>query len=119
MQPRWTRTQQGNWQTKIAALRAIEQRKVYIFFSFFDGAWLKTKTNYKAHENTSRVTWNLIPLDERLVPDLPRGRGRLIGRDLDVGEEDSEQTIVTLQSLHHSSVGYQHMRTQVDLAKKA
>jgi hypothetical protein len=26
--------------------------------------------------------------------------------------------IVTLQSLHHGSVGYQHVRTQVDLAKK-
>jgi hypothetical protein len=28
--------------------------------------------------------------DERLVPDLPRGRGRSIDRDLDVGEEGSE-----------------------------
>jgi hypothetical protein len=46
-----------------------------------------------------------------LVPDLLRGRGRSIGRDLDVGEEGSEQTIVTLQSLHHGSVGYQHTRT--------
>jgi hypothetical protein len=31
-----------------------------------------------------------------LVLDLPRGRGRSIGGDLDVGEEGSEQTIVTL-----------------------
>jgi hypothetical protein len=45
-------------------------------------------------------------LDERLVPDLSRGRGRSIVGDLDVGEEGSEQTIVTLQSLHHGSVGY-------------
>jgi hypothetical protein len=60
----------------------------------------------------------MIPLDERLVPDLPRGRGRLIGGDLDIGEEGSEQTIVTLQSLHHDSVGYQHARTRVGLAKK-
>jgi hypothetical protein len=51
------------------------------------------------------------PLVMRLVPNLPRGRGRSIGGDLDVGEEGSEQTIVTLQSLHHSSVGYQHVRT--------
>jgi hypothetical protein len=49
--------------------------------------------------------------DERLVPDLPSDRGRSIGGDLDVGEEGSEQTIVTLQSLHHGSVGYQHART--------
>jgi hypothetical protein len=48
--------------------------------------------------------------DERLVPDLPLGRGKSIGGDLDVGEEVSEQIIVTLQSLHHGSVGYQHMR---------
>jgi hypothetical protein len=57
--------------------------------------------------------------DERLVLDLPRGRGRLIGGDLDVGEEGSEQTIVTLQSLHYGFVGYQHIHTRVDLAKKA
>jgi hypothetical protein len=42
--------------------------------------------------------------DERLVSDPLRGRGRSIGGDLNVGEEGSEQTIVTLQSLHHSSV---------------
>jgi hypothetical protein len=49
--------------------------------------------------------------DERLVPDLPRGRDRLTGGDFDVGEEGFEQMIVTLQSLHHGSVGYQHERT--------
>jgi hypothetical protein len=57
--------------------------------------------------------------DERLVSDLPRGRGRPIGGDLDVGEEASEQTIVTLQSLHHGYVGYQHTHTRVGLTKKA
>jgi hypothetical protein len=31
-----------------------------------------------------------------------------IGGDLNVGEEGSEQTIITLQSQHHGSVGYQH-----------
>jgi hypothetical protein len=50
-------------------------------------------------------------IDEGLVPDLLRGRGRLVGGDLDIGEEGSEHTIVTLQSLHHGSVGYQHART--------
>jgi hypothetical protein len=54
-----------------------------------------------------------------VVPDLLRGRGKLIGQDLDVDEEGSEQMIVTLQSPHHGSVGYQHVRTRVDLAKKA
>jgi hypothetical protein len=57
--------------------------------------------------------------DERLVSDPLRGRGRSIGGDLDVGEEGSEQTIVTLQSLHHSSVVSQHVRTRVSLTKKA
>jgi hypothetical protein len=61
----------------------------------------------------------MIPLDERLVPDLPRGRGRLIGGDLDIGEEGSEQTIVTLQSLHHGSIGFEHAHPRVGLAKKA
>jgi hypothetical protein len=54
-----------------------------------------------------------------LVPDLLHGRGRSIGGDLDVGEEGSESTIITLQSLHHDSVGYQHVRTRIDLAKNA
>jgi hypothetical protein len=34
-----------------------------------------------------------------------------ISGDLNVGEEGSEQMIVILQSLHHGSVGYQHVRT--------
>jgi hypothetical protein len=79
---------------------------------------VQRQTNYKAHKNTSRATRNLIPLDERLVPDLLRGKGRPIGV-LDDGEEGSEQTIVTLQSVHHDSVGYQHVHTQVYLTKKA
>jgi hypothetical protein len=48
----------------------------------------------------------MMVFDEGLVPNLSRGRGRLIGGDLDVGEEGSEQMIVTLQSLHQDSVGY-------------
>jgi hypothetical protein len=58
----------------------------------------------------------LLFTDETLVPDLPRGRS--IGGDLDIGEEGSEQTIVTLQSLYHGSIGYQHARTRVGLTKK-
>jgi hypothetical protein len=61
----------------------------------------------------------LYGCDEGLVPDQPRGRGRSIGRDLNIGEEGSEQNIETLQSLHHGSVGYQHTHTRVGLAKKA
>jgi hypothetical protein len=57
--------------------------------------------------------------DERLIPDLSRGQGMSIGGDINIGEEGSEQTIVSLQSLQHISVGYQYERTQVDLIKKA
>jgi hypothetical protein len=57
-------------------------------------------------------------LDDRLIPDLPRSRGRSIGGHLDIGEEGTEQMIVTLQSQHHGSVGYQLMHTRVDLTKK-
>jgi hypothetical protein len=104
---------------KIAALRAIGQRKVYNFLDFLVELGIKTKTNFKAHNNTSRATWNLIPLDKRLVLNLPRGTCRSIGGDLDIGEEGSEQMIKTLQSLHHGSDGYQHEHTRVGLTKKA
>jgi hypothetical protein len=44
----------------------------------------------------------------------------LIGGDLDVDDEGFEQCQFELmQSLHHSSVGYQTMRTRIGLAKKA
>jgi hypothetical protein len=56
--------------------------------------------------------------DKKLVPDLPRGRDRSIGGDLNISEKGSKQMIITMQSLHHVSVGYQHVRTQVDLTKK-
>jgi hypothetical protein len=118
-QPQWARTQQTNWKTKIAAVRAIGQRKVYNFFGFSVGLGIKAKTNYKAQDNTSWATWNLILLEESWGPDLAWGRGRSIGGDLDVGEEGSEQTIVSLQSLHHGSVGYQHVHIWIGLAKKA
>jgi hypothetical protein len=56
------------------------------------------------HHHLKGLPWQ-HPLDdgvgegvgaERLVLDLLRGRGRLIGGDHDIGEEGSEQTIVTL-----------------------
>jgi hypothetical protein len=45
--------------------------------------------------------------DERFGPDLPRGRGKSIGGDLNVDDEGSEQNFKLLQSLHHCSIGYQ------------
>jgi hypothetical protein len=55
-----------------------------------------------------------------MSPDLPRGMGKLIGRDLDVDDEGSEQRrFEPLQSLHHGPVGYQPVHTWIGLAKKA
>jgi hypothetical protein len=43
-----------------------------------------------------------------MSPDLLRGTDKLIGRDLDVDDEGSEQhPFKPVQSLHHGSVGYQ------------
>jgi hypothetical protein len=42
-----------------------------------------------------------VASDERLGPDLPRGRGKSIGEDLNVDNEGSEQNFEPLQSLHH------------------
>jgi hypothetical protein len=55
-----------------------------------------------------------------MSPDLPRGTGKLIGGDLDVDDEGSEQhRFKSVQSLHHGSIGYQPMHTRIGLAKKA
>jgi hypothetical protein len=54
-----------------------------------------------------------------MSPDLPRGTGKLIGGDLDVDDEGSEQRrFDPLQSLHHGSVGYQPGHTRIGLTKK-
>jgi hypothetical protein len=59
-------------------------------------------------------------VDSRMSPDLTTGTGKLIGGDLDVDDEGSEQCrFEPVQSLHHSSVGYQPMRTRISLTKKA
>jgi hypothetical protein len=53
-------------------------------------------------------------------PDLLRGTGKSIGGDLDVDDEGSEQRqFESVQSLHHSSIGYQPVHTRIGLAKKA
>jgi hypothetical protein len=55
-----------------------------------------------------------------MSPDLLRGTGKLIGEDLDVDDEGSEQRrFKPVQSLHHGSIGYQPMHTWIGLAKKA
>jgi hypothetical protein len=60
-----------------------------------------------------------VRCDGKFSPDLPRGRGKSIGRDLDIDDEGSEQNVKHLQSLYHNSIGYQLVCTQIDLAKKA
>jgi hypothetical protein len=51
---------------------------------------------------------------------LLRGTCKSIGGDLDVDDEGSEQRrFEPVQSLHHGSVGYQPVHTQIGLAKKA
>jgi hypothetical protein len=55
-----------------------------------------------------------------MSPNLPRGTGKSIGGDLDVDDEGSEQhRFAPVQSLHHDSVGYQPVHTQIGLTKKA
>jgi hypothetical protein len=53
-----------------------------------------------------------------LSHDLLRGRGKLIGGDLDVDEEGLEHNVEPLQSIHHNFVGYQFVHTRIDLTKK-
>jgi hypothetical protein len=59
-----------------------------------------------------------IHYDSRMSPDLSRGTGKSIGGDLDVDDEGSEQRrFEPVQSLHHGSIGYQSVHTQIGLAK--
>jgi hypothetical protein len=48
-----------------------------------------------------------------LSPDLPRGRGKSIGGDLDVDDERSEQNFKPLQSLHRCFAGYQSVQHEL------
>jgi hypothetical protein len=59
-----------------------------------------------------------VQTDERLCPNLPRGRGKSIGGDLDVDDEGSEYNFEPLQSLHHRSVGYQSVRCELTSPKR-
>jgi hypothetical protein len=61
---------------------------------------------------TSRETQNLIPLDSRMSPDLPRGTSKSIYGGLDVDDEGSKQRqFEPVQSVHRGSVGYQPVHT--------
>jgi hypothetical protein len=51
-------------------------------------------------------------------PNLPRGRGKSIGGDLDVDDEGSEYNFKPLQSLHHCSVGYQSMKQELTSSRR-
>jgi hypothetical protein len=66
---------------------------------------------------SSRYTTTVAP-DERLGPNLPRGRGKSIGGDLDVDDEGSEQNFEPLQSLHHCSIGYQSLQHKLTLPRR-
>jgi hypothetical protein len=73
-----------------------------------------TGNRYKISDR--KVKW----LDSRESPDLPRGMGKSIGEDLDIDDEGSEQRwFEPVQSLHHGSIGYQPVRTRINLVKKA
>jgi mono/diheme cytochrome c family protein len=52
------------------------------------------------------------PGGSKMSPDLPRGTGKLIGGDLDIDNEGSDQhQFEPVQSLHHGSIGYQPVHT--------
>jgi hypothetical protein len=56
-------------------------KNVY-FFGFFNGVWYKDKKLTRKHMIIPHGNLSLIPLDERLGPNLSRGRGRSIRGDL-------------------------------------
>jgi hypothetical protein len=56
--------------------------------------------------------------DERLGPDLLRGRDKSIGGDLYVDDKGSEQSFKPLQSLHHCSIGYQPLWHELTLPRR-
>jgi hypothetical protein len=52
-------------------------------------------------------------VDERLGPNLSIGRGKLIGGDLNVDDESSEQNVESSQSLHHCFIAYQFVQHEL------
>jgi hypothetical protein len=106
---------------KFAALSVIGQRKIWIFFGFFGGSRYENRKQTKRHTSIPhgklKIWYHLIV---GWVPIFREVRGKSIGGDLDVDDKGSEQhRFEPVQSLYHGSVGYQPMRTRIDLAKKA
>jgi hypothetical protein len=69
--------------------------------------WMQPWVKFSKMQPNALLAWQKIYdaksgcYNKRLVTDLLRGRGRSVGRELDVGEEGYEQMIETMQSLHH------------------
>jgi hypothetical protein len=89
------------------------------------GYWKNWTCNYLLSQG--HAIWEIIQeayviaatLDNMIQGEVQSYGNKYKALNLNVGEEGSEQMIVTLQSLPHGSVGYQHARTRVDLTKKA
>jgi hypothetical protein len=101
----------------------INYNKIYDKFYFLiklsvPSGWgiLSTGLNKLPWPNSGQGTRSSA--NERLTPNLPRGRGKLIGGNLDVDDIDSEQNIKPLQSLDHCSIVYQYMWHELTLLRK-
>jgi hypothetical protein len=103
------------------ALRVIEQRKIWIFFGFFGGSQYENSKQTERHTSIphgkSKIWYHLIVGWVLIFWEV---QGKSIGGDLNIDDEGSEQRqFEPVQSLHHGSIGYQHVRAQIGLAKKA
>jgi hypothetical protein len=91
------------------------------FFAFFDRSRYENGKQTKRHTSIPhgkpKIWYHLIV---GWVPIFREVWDKLIGGDLDVDDDGSEQRwFEPVQSLHHGSVGYQPVRTRIGLAKKA
>jgi hypothetical protein len=66
-----------------------------------------------------KVIWREWITDERLSPDLLRGRGKSNGGDLNIDDEGSEQNEQTLVVITPLLRWLSIRATRIDLAKKA
>jgi hypothetical protein len=119
-QPWWTQTQQSNW-NEICGSKGYRTAEDMIFFGFFGGSRYENRKQTKRHTSIPhgkpKIWYHLII---EWVPIFREVQGKSIGGDLDVDDEGSEQRrFEPVQSLHHGSIGYQPVRTRIDLAKKA
>jgi hypothetical protein len=119
-QPRWTQTQQSNW-NEICGSKGYRTVEDMNFFGFFGGSRYENRKQTKRYTSIPhgkpKIWYHLIVGWVLIFWEV---RGKSIGGDLDVDDEGSEQRqFKPVQSLHHGSVGYQPMRTWIGLAKKA